>query len=397
MSILLSLKSAAIDMLGSAFFSTIKTDMTTIENEANRVAAIVNGLAVSYTVAWLSGTTYAIGDLRRSPIDYRIYKRITTGAGTTDPSADATNWILLLVEGVLGAPIASADTINLTNATGDTLHITGTTGINIVTLGAGLSRTVIFDGILLLTHNATTNNLPRGANITTAAGDRATYVSDGTTVYMLNYVFSYANTEDTLTAFATGGQTNALALSATKFYHRISVCATAADSVKLPAATAGQAHYIRNDGVAACQVFGTTSDTINGVATGTGVSLGAGVGGWFVCTTNAQWTSTVLKAAETSQALTSGATIAWDASLGAVATLTLGVNATLSNPTNLKIGTYILKITQDATGSRTLAYGTVYKWSGGAPVLTTTASAVDIITFYCDGTNLFGSMLKGFA
>jgi hypothetical protein len=46
MSILLSLKSAAIDMLGSAFFSTIKTDMIIIENEANRVAAIVKPTSI---------------------------------------------------------------------------------------------------------------------------------------------------------------------------------------------------------------------------------------------------------------------------------------------------------------------------------------------------------------
>jgi hypothetical protein len=59
-------------------------------------------------------------------------------------------------------------------------------------------------------------------------------------------------TEDTITAFATGGQTNATALSVAKKYHRISVCATVADSVKLPTSTAGQAHYVRNDGAASC-------------------------------------------------------------------------------------------------------------------------------------------------
>lgn len=99
-------------------------------------------------------------------------------------------------------------------------------------------------------------------------------------------------TEDTLTAFATGGQTNATALSVAKKYHRISVCATAADSVKLPTSTAGQAHYIRNDGAAAAQVFGTTPDTINGVATGTGVSLAVASGNWYVCTTAGNWTTT---------------------------------------------------------------------------------------------------------
>jgi hypothetical protein len=49
-------------------------------------------------------------------------------------------------------------------------------------------RLVVFDGILTLTHNATTNNLPGAANITTAAGDRAIYWSDGTTVYCMVYM-----------------------------------------------------------------------------------------------------------------------------------------------------------------------------------------------------------------
>lgn len=88
----------------------------------------------------------------------------------------------------LGANIASAGTINLTTATGNTVHVTGTTTITVVTLGAGMTRNVIFDGVLTLTHHATNNNLPGAANITTAAGDRAVYVSDGTTVYCSEYV-----------------------------------------------------------------------------------------------------------------------------------------------------------------------------------------------------------------
>lgn len=89
-------------------------------------------------------------------------------------------------EWATGTAIASAATVNLNTATGNRVHITGTTTITAVTLTRG-PRTVIFDGILTLTHNATTNNLPGAANITTAAGDRAVYESDGTTVYCISY------------------------------------------------------------------------------------------------------------------------------------------------------------------------------------------------------------------
>lgn len=42
---------------------------------------------------WVSGTTYAIGNVVLSPADnYQQYVRITNGAGTTDPANDATNY-----------------------------------------------------------------------------------------------------------------------------------------------------------------------------------------------------------------------------------------------------------------------------------------------------------------
>ncbi len=41
---------------------------------------------------WVSGSTYAQGRIVRSPADQQVFVRIVAGAGTTDPSADATNW-----------------------------------------------------------------------------------------------------------------------------------------------------------------------------------------------------------------------------------------------------------------------------------------------------------------
>lgn len=81
---------------------------------------------------------------------------------------------------VKGADIASAATINLTTATGNLVHITGTTTITAITIPSGAERTMVFDGVLTLTHNATTLILPNSANITTAAGDVATVRGDGT-------------------------------------------------------------------------------------------------------------------------------------------------------------------------------------------------------------------------
>ena len=81
-----------------------------------------------------------------------------------------------------GANIASATTTTIWATDGNLIHITGTTtitGFGTATQ-AGEERTLIFDGALTLTHNATTLKLPGGANITTAANDRAIVRADTT-------------------------------------------------------------------------------------------------------------------------------------------------------------------------------------------------------------------------
>lgn len=142
-------------------------------------AAAASAVATAGATVWVSGTTYAIGDVRWSPVNLQSYRRSTAGAGTTDPSLDTTNWTRLGDTAGLGSPIASAATVVLNSSVGDFFHITGTTTITAITLASGVERTVVFDGALTLTHNATTLILPGGANITTAAGDRATFRGDG--------------------------------------------------------------------------------------------------------------------------------------------------------------------------------------------------------------------------
>lgn len=97
--------------------------------------------------------------------------------------------------------------------------------------------------------------------------------------------------------------------------------------------------------------------------------------------------------------LTDGATINWDMNNGSVAKVTLGGARTMAAPTNLKDGgTYLLRIIQDGTGSRTITWNSVFKWSGGtAPTLSTGAGAIDIISFTSDGTNLYGSAVLNFS
>ena len=85
-------------------------------------------------------------------------------------------------------------------------------------------------------------------------------------------------------------------------------------------------------------------------------------------------------------ALTDGATITPDFALANNFSVTLGGNRTLANPSNQTAGqSGTIVVTQDGTGSRTLAYGSNWKFPGGtAPTLTTAASSVDVIAYYVE-------------
>jgi len=137
-------------------------------------------------------------------------------------------------------------------------------------------------------------------------------------------------------------------------------------------------------------LFSDTSDSGNlkqGAVSGI-VSAGAGIALEYTKAQNFDATT-----------LTDTSSIAWDLESNQVARVTLAGNRTLAAPTNMKDGaTYILIVNQDSTGSRTIAYNSVFKFpSGAAPVLTTTANAVDIITFVSNGTYMYGIAQKGFA
>lgn len=136
-----------------------------------------------------SGTVY-------STIINSVFGALTTvtvanDSGSLDSGLSAVSYSLLAADNPSvdadmvrrkGGSVASAATTDIWSIAGDFVHVTGTTGIT--SLGtapyAGLERTVIFDGALTLTHNATTLVLPGGANITTAANDRMVVRADTT-------------------------------------------------------------------------------------------------------------------------------------------------------------------------------------------------------------------------
>lgn len=55
---------------------------------ASSASAVLGGTSA----LWVSGNTYRVNDVSRSPTDWQLYVRIIAGAGTTDPASDSTNW-----------------------------------------------------------------------------------------------------------------------------------------------------------------------------------------------------------------------------------------------------------------------------------------------------------------
>ena len=98
---------------------------------------------------------------------------------------------------------------------------------------------------------------------------------------------------------------------------------------------------------------------------------------------------------DATQTLTDAATVTWNMANGNIGLWTIGGNRTLQAPTNAVVGTSVIRLTQDATGSRTVTWPANFKWSAGsAPVLSTAAAAIDILSFIYDGTNFYGSLVS---
>jgi hypothetical protein len=94
------------------------------------------------------------------------------------------------------------------------------------------------------------------------------------------------------------------------------------------------------------------------------------------------------------QTLSEAANTVWDSSLGQVAYLTLTGSRHINRPTNMKTGSYILRVTQGGSGSYNLTWSGAFKWPAGVtPTLTTAVGSVDLFSFVGDGTHLYGSYI----
>lgn len=93
--------------------------------------------------------------------------------------------------------------------------------------------------------------------------------------------------------------------------------------------------------------------------------------------------------------LTPGASVTPDFALGNNFSLNLDQTTVLENPTNIVAGqSGVIAITQDATG-RSVSYGSVWKFDGGAPSINATPNSVSVLAYYVESaTRITASLVQ---
>ena len=177
---------------GKLFDNDFKTT-DTLDTTAMQWAFNLDSGSLSSTTPLVAGTaTIGTGTtVARADHVHPAQTTITGNAGTattlqtarTISGVSFNGSANIEIEDRLGTAIASAATTTIgTRGLGDYIHITG--AVTITSLGtaaaAGIRRTLIFDGALTLTHNATSLICPGAANIVTVAGTVIEVVAETT-------------------------------------------------------------------------------------------------------------------------------------------------------------------------------------------------------------------------
>ena len=136
---------------------------------------------------------------------------------------------------------------------------------------------------------------------------------------------------------------------------------------------------------------------ISGYSGSLGTTTGSGA--VVLQTTPSITTPVITGYTETAPSITNSSTaVTLSLSSGTVLSYTLTGNCTFTMPTATSGTSFIVKLIQDGTGSRTATFTSV-KWPGGtAPTITTTATTgLDILSFVCINSVWYGTYAQAFA
>lgn len=184
--------------------NTLQADVNAKQTAASNSAAAalaseLASAASSTATVWVSGTTYSVGNVRFSPVNYLSYRRKTAGAGTTDPSADSTNW--QLINGTGNVDLGSTQT--LTNKTFSTGSVWNGSAVPIANGGTGATTALTAFNALKQSATETVSGVVEMASVSEAeAGTDTTraVTSAGLEAHMLANSLGWGQTWQDVTS-----------------------------------------------------------------------------------------------------------------------------------------------------------------------------------------------------
>lgn len=346
----------------------------------NGVIYVNTGTLASPTWSTLfSGT----GSVQYSPFvntaTFSEFAQTGVTAGATQTQAGAT---------VLTGQMVQVSTVT---TAGDGVKLPASAaGLEILVINKGANRMQVYGtGADTIDDQTNTVGVPQmaGSAVIYASAAAGNWYSEGlATGFGGPGLQTLSNMGTGVTAGTTQTQAGATAL--TSMINRIAVCANSGDGVRLPASAVGLAIIVINRGAQPALVYGGGTDTINGIATATGVPLGVGTEAVYICDVAGNWEVSIssLVGPNPVSLTTNGAINPHISHVYAITKA--GVLAdTLAAPTAGTDDGVIIEITSDTANAHTLTFPAGVLKNGGAAVTiftftgTTSGGGITLLAF----------------